>query len=84
MTSGDGERTPTEIGGAHIGPAATIIALIVVASFSGPRWTVIVAGGLTAWFVLALAVIRIRGGGGREAVRRAYAATFGWGDHITF
>ncbi|MET9993537.1 hypothetical protein ABZ061_28720 [Streptomyces mutabilis] len=78
-----GNRSSTDIGGGHIGLAVTIIVLIVVASFSGARWTSIVAGGFTAWFFLALTVIHIRGGRGREAVRRAYVATFGWGDYVT-
>ncbi|MFJ3516199.1 MULTISPECIES: hypothetical protein [unclassified Streptomyces] len=79
----DGSRSRTDVGGGHIGLAVTIIALIVIASFSGPRWTLIVAGCVTAWFILALAVIHIRGGRGGEAVRRAYVATFGWGDYVT-
>ncbi|MEU3895209.1 hypothetical protein [Streptomyces sp. NPDC045251] len=78
-----GNRSSTEVSGGHIGLAVTIIALIVVAGFSGARWTLIVAGCLTAWSILALTVIHIRGGHGSEAVRRAYVATFGWGDHVT-
>ncbi|MER5951727.1 hypothetical protein ABT127_37385 [Streptomyces sp. NPDC001904] len=77
-----GNRASTYIGGGHIGLAVTIIALIVVACFSGTRWTVIVAGGFTTWFILALTVIRMRGVRGGEAVRRAYVATFGWGDYV--
>lgn len=76
-------RSSTDVRGGHIGLVVTIIALVVIASFSGPRWTLIVAGCFTAWFVLALAVIRIRGGRGEEAVRRAYVATFGWGDYVS-
>ncbi|MFD7425918.1 hypothetical protein ACFV6Z_02450 [Streptomyces sp. NPDC059818] len=76
-------RYSTDIGGGHIGLVVTIIALVVIARFAGPRWTLTVAGCFTAWFILALTVIRIRGGRGGEAVRRAYAATFGWGDSVT-
>ncbi|MFE4800043.1 hypothetical protein ACFRFL_34715 [Streptomyces sp. NPDC056708] len=72
-----------DVGGAHIGLLVTVIALVVIASFSGPRWTLIVFGCFTAWFVLALAVIRLRGGRGGDALRRAYVATFGWGDYVT-
>ncbi|MDX2780931.1 hypothetical protein PV379_27005 [Streptomyces caniscabiei] len=43
----------------------------------------IVAGCFVVWFILALTIVRIRGGRGGEVVRRAYVATFGWGDHIT-
>lgn len=78
-----GSRSSTDIGGGHIGLIVMIIALAVIASFSGPRWTLIVAGGFTAWFILALTIIRIRGGRGSEAVRRAYVATLGWGDYVT-
>jgi hypothetical protein len=78
-----GSRSSTDIHGGHIGLVVTIIALVVIASFSDPRWTLIVAGCFTAWFILALTVIRIRGGRGGEAVRRAYVATFGWGDYVT-
>ena len=78
-----GSRSSTDIRGGHIGLVVTIIALVVIASFSGPRWTLIVAGCFTAWFILALTAIRVRGGRGGEAVRRAYVATFGWGDYVT-
>ncbi|GGJ71896.1 hypothetical protein GCM10012282_80960 [Streptomyces lacrimifluminis] len=43
----------------------------------------IVAGCFTAWFVLALIVVHIRGGRGGEALGRAYVATFWWGDYIS-
>ncbi|TFI28033.1 MULTISPECIES: hypothetical protein [Streptomyces] len=79
----DGSRSRTDIRGGHIGLVVVIIALVVIASFSGPRWTLAVAGCFVVWFTLALAVIRIRGGRGREAIRRAYVATFGWGDYVT-
>ncbi|MFJ3520635.1 hypothetical protein [Streptomyces sp. NPDC090131] len=78
-----GSRSSTDIRGGHIGLVVTIIALVVIASFSGPRWALIVAACFTAWFILALSVIRIRGGRGGEALRRAYVATFGWGDYVT-
>ncbi|MEU1350342.1 hypothetical protein [Streptomyces sp. NPDC005795] len=78
-----GSRSSTDIGGGHIGLVLTIIALAVIAGFSGPRWTLIVAGCFIAWFILALTIIRLRGGRGGDSVRRAYAATFGWGDYVT-
>ncbi|MFG3551839.1 hypothetical protein [Streptomyces sp. NPDC047725] len=71
----------TVVGGAHIGLAVTVIAMVVVASFSGPRWALIIAGCFAAWFVLMLALIR-RAEKGREALRRAYVRTFGWGDYV--
>lgn len=78
-----GSRSSTDIGGGHIGLVVTVIALVVVASFFGPYWTLMVAGCFTAWFILALTIICIRGDRGGEAMRRAYAATFGWGDYVT-
>ncbi|MFD9336261.1 hypothetical protein ACFWBF_17895 [Streptomyces sp. NPDC060028] len=60
----------------------TVTALIVVASSSGLRWTLIVAGASTAWFLLALAVIHIGSGRSWDAARRAHIATFGWGNWI--
>lgn len=72
-----------DVGGAHLGLALTVGALLVAAGFSGPRWVLIVSGVCTAWFALALAVVHIRGARGRNAVRRAYIATFGWGEYVT-
>ncbi|MEU6446013.1 hypothetical protein [Streptomyces sp. NPDC046979] len=79
----EGRRSHPDASGADIGLAVTIIALIVIASFSGPRWTLITVGCFAAWFIVALTVVLIRGGSGRRAVRRAYVATFGWGDYVT-
>ncbi|MFE3739232.1 hypothetical protein [Streptomyces sp. NPDC059134] len=76
------EALRSDLPAAHMGLGVTVIALVVVASFSGPRWTVIVAGAFTAWFLLALAVIHIGNGRGWDVVRRAYIATFGWGNWI--
>ncbi|MFI5868046.1 hypothetical protein [Streptomyces sp. NPDC051546] len=76
------EALRSDLPAAHMGLGATVIVLIVVASFSSPQWTLIVAGAFTAWFLLALAVIHIGSGRGWDAVRRAYIATFGWGNWI--
>ncbi|MFG2324796.1 hypothetical protein [Streptomyces sp. NPDC048568] len=76
------EALGSDLPAAHMGLGVTGIVLIVVASFSSPRWTLIVAGAFTAWFLLALAVIHIGSGRGWDAVRRAYIATFGWGNWI--
>ncbi|MFJ3706528.1 MULTISPECIES: hypothetical protein [Streptomyces] len=76
------EALRSDLPAAHMGLGATAIILILVASFSGPRWTLIVAGAFTAWFLLALTVIHIGSGRGWDAVRRAYIATFGWGNWI--
>ncbi|MFD9541223.1 hypothetical protein [Streptomyces sp. NPDC060022] len=76
------EALRSDLPAAHMGSGATVIVLSVVASFSGPRWTLIVAGAFTAWFLLALTAIHIGSGRGWDAVRRAYIATFGWGNWI--
>ncbi|MFE2267594.1 hypothetical protein [Streptomyces griseosporeus] len=78
-----GTRSGTDIRDGHIGLAVTIIALIVIAIASGPKVPFIVAGCFTAWFILVLSVVHILGGRGREAVKRAYVATFWWGDYLT-
>ncbi|MER7195868.1 hypothetical protein [Streptomyces flaveolus] len=59
----------TDVGGAHIGLAVTVIAVVVVGCFSGPRWAL-------------LALLRTAEEG-REAVRRAYVLTFGWGGYVS-
>ncbi|MFJ3861476.1 hypothetical protein ACIPRL_35270 [Streptomyces sp. NPDC090085] len=72
----------TDLPAANLGLGVTALGLIVVASFAGLRWALIVLAGFTTWFILALGVIRIGGGRGWGAVRRAYIATFGWGNWI--
>jgi hypothetical protein len=72
----------TEVGGAHIGLVVTVIAVVVVACLSGLRCALIITGCFAAWFVLMLALLRTAEEG-REAVRRAYVLTFGWGDYVS-
>ncbi|MFI5766897.1 hypothetical protein ACIA8F_38960 [Streptomyces sp. NPDC051563] len=76
------EALRSDLPAAHMGLGVTVIALIAIASFSGPRWTLTISGAFTAWFLLALAVIHIGSGRGRDALRRAYIATFGWANWI--
>ncbi|CAL9646951.1 hypothetical protein SUDANB120_06504 (plasmid) [Streptomyces sp. enrichment culture] len=76
------EALRTDLPAAHLGLAVTIIALLVVASFSGARWALIISAAFAAWFLLALTVIHLGSGRGWDAVRRAYIATFGWGNWI--
>ncbi|WP_329390174.1 hypothetical protein OG625_38450 [Streptomyces sp. NBC_01351] len=79
----EGQAAPRDIRAGHLGLGVTVIALIVIASFSGPRWTLIVSGAFAAWFILALAVIHMRGGRSWDALRRAYNLTFGWGEYVS-
>ncbi|MFG2775097.1 hypothetical protein [Streptomyces sp. NPDC048350] len=76
-------RSRTDIRGGHAGLAITLIALIAIAGVSGPRLALIVAGCFAAWFVLALVTIHLLAGRSGEPLRRAYVATFGWGDYVT-
>ncbi|MCM9080064.1 hypothetical protein OG304_19005 [Streptomyces sp. NBC_00160] len=76
------EALRTDLPAAHMGLGVTIVGLIVVTSFAGLRWALIVAAAFTVWFVLGLAVIHLGSDRGWDAVRRAYIATFGWGNWI--
>ncbi|MEV8315136.1 hypothetical protein AB0Q95_13260 [Streptomyces sp. NPDC059900] len=78
-----GNKPGTVISDGHIGLVVTVIALIVITVAAGPRMALIVAGCFTAWFLLAVIVVYIRGGRGGEALGRAYVATFWWGDYIS-
>lgn len=76
------EALRSDVPAAHMGFALTVVVLAVIAGYSGLRWTFIVSGVFSGWFLLALAVIHIGSGRGWDAVRRAYVATFGWGNWI--
>ncbi|MEV4504084.1 hypothetical protein [Streptomyces klenkii] len=69
--------------GAHVGLVVTALAVTAAVVFDEPRWYVIIAGVCAGWFTLALAVVFLRGGRGWDALRRAYIATFGWGDYVS-
>lgn len=76
------EALRADLPAAHGGLGVTVVALIIVAVSAGVAWALIVAAVFTAWFVLALAVVHLRGGRGGHAFRRAYIATFGWANWI--
>ncbi|GGX66132.1 hypothetical protein [Streptomyces hiroshimensis] len=69
--------------GAHVGLVVTVLVVGAAVVFDEPQWAVVIAGACAGWFVLALVVTSLRGGGGWGAVRRAYIATFGWGDYVS-
>ncbi|MBF6043957.1 hypothetical protein GO001_01805 [Streptomyces sp. NRRL B-1677] len=69
--------------GAHIGLVVTALVVTAAVVFGEPRWYVIIAGVCAGWFAVALAVVFLRGGRGWDALRRAYIATFGWGDYVS-
>lgn len=72
-----------DVRGAHIGLMVTALAVVVVATLGSLGRAGIVAGCFGAWYSMALLVVHLRAWRGWNAVRRAYVATFGWGDHIT-
>lgn len=53
------------------------MALGAVGYFDGPKWPSIIGGVFAVRFAPALAVVRDRGGRGRQAIERTYVATFG-------
>ena len=64
---------------AHVGAGVVALASVVTGSFEGPWPGLLVAGGFLTLFLVTLAVLRQRGRRGRDAARRAYLLTFGWG-----
>ena len=72
------EALRSSLGDAHLGLVLTLIVLAAVAEFGDPHAALVVAGVFAAWFALALTFIVALGGRGRNAVGRAYVATFGW------
>lgn len=67
---------------AHAGVGAVILVSVVTGCFAGPWFGALVALGFVALFALALTVLRLRGRHGRDAARRAYLLTFGWGNWL--
>ncbi|MEU6935069.1 hypothetical protein AB0A05_39070, partial [Streptomyces sp. NPDC046374] len=67
-----------ELREANLGMGLLVIALVVVVWIGGVNTAAIVAGAAASWFVLAWLVVLLRGGRGRDALRRAYIGAFGW------
>ncbi|HEY9328926.1 MAG TPA: hypothetical protein VIS09_11925 [Streptomyces sp.] len=76
------EALRTDRPAADIGFCVTIIAVTLVGAGAGFMYGLMIAGAFLAWFCIAFLVIRIGGGRGWNAARRAYIATFGWGNWI--
>lgn len=76
------EALRSDLPAAHLGLGATLIVMVVVVSFSNLRWLLLICGAFTVWFILALGIIRAGGERGWNLARRAYIATFGWGNWI--
>lgn len=67
---------------AHLGLGIVIVASAVVGLFAGPIAGALVAGSFAALFLVALAVMLLRGIQGLGARRRAYLFTFGWANWV--
>lgn len=67
---------------AHLGLGIAIVASAVVGLFAGPITGALVAGSFAALFLVALAVMLLRGIRGLDAGRRAYLFTFGWANWV--
>lgn len=65
---------------ADVGLALFIAAAVVLTFLWGAKYALILTIAFGIWFLAALAVIRIGGGKGKDALKRAYIATFGWGN----
>ncbi|MFI5800164.1 hypothetical protein [Streptomyces sp. NPDC051677] len=64
---------------AHLGLGIVVFASVLVGLIAGPVAGALVSGAFAALFLATLPVMRLRGIRGREAGRRAYFFTFGWG-----
>lgn len=67
---------------AHLGLAIVVVAGVITGVFGNPVAGGIVAGAFAALFLVALAVMLLRGVRGMEASRRAYLVTFGWANWV--
>ncbi|MEV0537422.1 hypothetical protein [Kitasatospora sp. NPDC050463] len=77
--SPDRSEEPPDLGDAHVGLLVALGAVAITRFVAErPGWSLVIAAVPTVWFVVALAFITALGGRGRNAVRRAYVATFGW------
>ncbi|MFF1907876.1 hypothetical protein [Kitasatospora sp. NPDC058218] len=77
--SPDRSEEPPDLGDAHVGLLVALGAVAITWWVAErPGWSLAIVAVLAVWFVVALAFITALGGRGRSAVRRAYAATFGW------
>ncbi|MDX3249015.1 hypothetical protein, partial [Streptomyces sp. ME18-1-4] len=64
---------------AHLGLGIVLFASVLVGLLARPVAGALVSGSFAALFLATLLIMRLRGIRGREAGRRAYLFTFGWG-----
>ncbi|MFH8760477.1 hypothetical protein [Streptomyces atroolivaceus] len=67
---------------AHFGLGTVNVASVIVGLSAGPVPGLLVAGAFTALFLVARAVMMLRGVRGPDGVRRACLLTFGWANWI--
>ncbi|MFB7496669.1 hypothetical protein ACFC09_18615 [Streptomyces sp. NPDC056161] len=67
---------------AHFGSALVVVTSALVGYFVAPAAGALVAGAFAALFMVARAVMFLRGVRGVEASRRAYLFTFGWANWL--
>ncbi|WP_373298694.1 hypothetical protein [Streptomyces melanogenes] len=67
---------------AHGGVTVVMVAGVVVGCFAHPVAGCLVAAGFAVLFLVALAVMFLRGIRGADAWRRSYLFTFGWANWI--
>ncbi|MEU6245515.1 hypothetical protein [Streptomyces sp. NPDC047024] len=67
---------------AHFGLGIVIAASVIVGLLVGPVTGALVAGAFAVLFLVALAVMFVRGVRGADTGRRAYLFTFGWANWV--
>ncbi|MGY6021629.1 hypothetical protein [Streptomyces spinosirectus] len=76
------EVVRADLPAAHFGLGIVVVASVVVGCFAAPVVGALVVGAFAALFLVALAVMFLRGSRGLDARRRAYLFTFGWANWI--
>lgn len=77
-----GEVVRTDLSAAHFGLGIEVVASVVVGCFAAPVVGALVVGAFAALFLVALAVMFLRGIRGPDARHRAYLVTVGWANWI--
>jgi hypothetical protein len=67
-----------DVRSAHVGLAVAVVVSVLVAVVWSATAALVMGGILGAVFAVALGVALVRGRRGRDAVRAAYKAAFGW------
>ena len=76
------EAVRADLPAAHFGLSIVVVASAIVGYFAAPAAGALVAEIFAALFIVALAVMLLRGIRGVDSWRRAYLFTFGWENWI--